>query len=161
MERQFRGSHLWVSSDGVVTSYYPGRPPRVVKGSNNRGYAVHTIGGGQRCPAHRMVMECWGSPCPGDGDWTIDHIDEDKRNNSIENLQWLLRGENAARSAYRANQLTPEQRREIIRDYVPFKVTEKMLAERYGVERGPVRHTLDLYRRGINRRGINLPSNSP
>ena len=47
---------------------------------------------------HQLVVECWGEPRPKGKDWCIDHIDENKTNNKIENLRWLPRSENTRRS---------------------------------------------------------------
>jgi DNA-directed RNA polymerase specialized sigma24 family protein len=44
------------------------------------------------------VVECWGEPRPKGRDWCIDHIDENKTNNKVENLRWLPRSENTRRS---------------------------------------------------------------
>jgi hypothetical protein len=47
---------------------------------------------------HQLVVECWGEPRPKGRDWCIDHIDENKTNNKVENLRWLPRSENTRRS---------------------------------------------------------------
>jgi hypothetical protein len=47
---------------------------------------------------HQLVVECWGEPRPKGIDWCIDHIDENKTNNKVENLRWLPRSENTRRS---------------------------------------------------------------
>jgi hypothetical protein len=47
---------------------------------------------------HQLVIECWGEPKPKGRDWCIDHIDENKTNNKVENLRWLPRSENTRRS---------------------------------------------------------------
>ena len=47
---------------------------------------------------HQLVVECWGEPRPKGKDWCIDHIDENKTNNKVENLRWLPRSENTRRS---------------------------------------------------------------
>ncbi len=47
---------------------------------------------------HQLVIECWGEPRPKGKDWCIDHIDENKTNNKVENLRWLPRSENTRRS---------------------------------------------------------------
>ena len=47
---------------------------------------------------HQLVIECWGEPKPKGKDWCIDHIDENKTNNKVENLRWLPRSENTRRS---------------------------------------------------------------
>ncbi len=47
---------------------------------------------------HQLVVECWGESRPKGKDWCIDHIDENKTNNKVENLRWLPRSENTRRS---------------------------------------------------------------
>jgi hypothetical protein len=47
---------------------------------------------------HQLVVECWGELRPKGKDWCIDHIDENKTNNKVENLRWLPRSENTRRS---------------------------------------------------------------
>jgi len=47
---------------------------------------------------HQLVVECWGDKKPKGKDWCIDHIDENKTNNKVENLRWLPRSENTRRS---------------------------------------------------------------
>jgi hypothetical protein len=47
---------------------------------------------------HQLVVECWGELRPKGKDWCIDHIDENKSNNKVENLRWLPRSENTRRS---------------------------------------------------------------
>ena len=41
---------------------------------------------------HRMVAECYLGPCP-EG-YEVDHIDGDKKNNKLSNLQYLTKEEN-------------------------------------------------------------------
>lgn len=44
---------------------------------------------------HQVVMMAWGTPAPEEMFMpTIDHIDEDKKNNHIDNLQWLSHSDN-------------------------------------------------------------------
>ena len=41
---------------------------------------------------HKMIMECFGSPMPIDGqDYVIEHLDGNKTNNHYTNLEWKLR----------------------------------------------------------------------
>ena len=51
-------------------------------------------------PAHRIVMETW---CPKAEMWkeklTVDHLDHNKRNNKVRNLEWVTAKENYARAA--------------------------------------------------------------
>ena len=106
---QFRDTQYYVTPQGIVYSHYlVGGDNRFKKGvpsSNNfrqvgRGrsgsYRVVKPRGSGGWYVHQMVMECYGPPCPA-GDYVIDHINEDKDDNRIENLQWLPRGENVSK----------------------------------------------------------------
>lgn len=46
---------------------------------------------------HNLVAESFIGPKPGDG-YHVDHIDENKLNNSPENLRWIVHGHNTIRS---------------------------------------------------------------
>ena len=50
--------------------------------------------------AHRVVMETW---CPKQNMWkdklTVDHLDNNKRNNKDKNLEWVTQQENLKRAA--------------------------------------------------------------
>lgn len=50
--------------------------------------------------AHRIVMETW---CPRAEMWkeklTVDHLDHNKRNNNVRNLEWVTQQENCNRAA--------------------------------------------------------------
>ena len=47
--------------------------------------------------AHRLVMLTW-KPIPGAEDLTVDHLDHNKRNNALTNLEWVTREENLRRA---------------------------------------------------------------
>ena len=47
--------------------------------------------------AHRLVMLTW-RPIPGAEDLTVDHLDHNKRNNALTNLEWVTREENLRRA---------------------------------------------------------------
>ena len=47
--------------------------------------------------AHRIVMFTW-VPIPGAEDLTVDHLDHNKRNNSVDNLEWVTLEENQRRA---------------------------------------------------------------
>lgn len=47
--------------------------------------------------AHRLVMRTW-RPTANMENLTVDHLDHNKRNNSIENLEWVTREENFRRA---------------------------------------------------------------
>lgn len=52
---------------------------------------------------HRLVMLTW-KPLKNNEEYTIDHLDSNKRNCSLKNLEWVLPEENVARGE--ANQLS-------------------------------------------------------
>ena len=47
--------------------------------------------------AHRLVMFTW-RPIPNAEILTVDHLDHNKRNNSLDNLEWVTREENYRRA---------------------------------------------------------------
>ena len=47
--------------------------------------------------SHRLVMKTW-RPTAAMDKLTVDHLDHNKRNNSVENLEWVTRAENLKRA---------------------------------------------------------------
>lgn len=47
--------------------------------------------------AHRVVMETW-RPIPNTNEMTVDHLDHNKRNNNVKNLEWVTQQENYKRA---------------------------------------------------------------
>lgn len=63
------------------------------------GYLTVHVGNGYRRKVYQLVMDTWGSAKPKKmKNPTIDHIDGDLSNNHIDNLQWLERSDNTAKS---------------------------------------------------------------
>jgi hypothetical protein len=48
-------------------------------------------------PAHRLVMLTW-KPIPDRESFTVDHLDHNKRNNAVDNLEWVTAYENVERA---------------------------------------------------------------
>jgi hypothetical protein len=91
------------------------RPGRILKEhvQKSNGYAFVGLRDGGRnatVTIHFLVAQAFLPPCPGKhgnrrGCWNIDHINEVKTDNRVENLRWLPRDENRRRSC---THLTPE-----------------------------------------------------
>jgi hypothetical protein len=63
------------------------------------GYLTVHVGNKYRRKTYQLVMDVWGKPKPTYMKKpTIDHIDGDLSNNHIDNLQWLERSDNTAKS---------------------------------------------------------------
>lgn len=97
--------HYEVSNYGRVRSWQPRefrnrRPvtPRLVKNIlQNTGYLHVNIGGGVIAAVHRLVAAAFLGECP-DGH-QVHHINNDKSDNRVSNLQYLTARENVAHSA--------------------------------------------------------------
>jgi hypothetical protein len=65
---------------------------------NNKGYClVNTPAYKNRILAHRLVMLTWRPNLEAEN-LTVDHLDHNKRNNSVANLEWVTREENLLRA---------------------------------------------------------------
>jgi hypothetical protein len=63
---------------------------------NQNGYVLIKTGYGYET-GHRLVMKTW-RPTTAMDKLTVDHLDHNKRNNSVENLEWVTRAENMRRA---------------------------------------------------------------
>ncbi len=99
-----------ISIDGTVRSvdHDTGRQIRrgtILKGEmSNSGYRrvrLYTAEGiNKKESVHRLVLRCF----VGDSHLDCDHEDEVKTNNKLENLRYMIRGDNVRRSVYRNSQ---------------------------------------------------------
>jgi len=87
-----------ISCEGQVKSL---RFDRILKNaaSNAEYYYVNIIHNKikKTTAVHKLVMEHFGSECPGTN-YVIDHIDGNKTNNHISNLEWVTIQENTLRA---------------------------------------------------------------
>lgn len=68
-------------------------PIKIIESS---GYVFVRTKHGAR-PAHRLVMLTW-KPIPDRENFSVDHLDHNKRNNAVENLEWVTAYENIERA---------------------------------------------------------------
>lgn len=86
-----------VSNLGRVKSFRQNKNGRILKGSiNSDGYIKVVLlseSGKKTFSIHRLVMETF---CPVENmkDLTVDHINSNKLENTLDNLQWLSRQDN-------------------------------------------------------------------
>lgn len=64
---------------------------------NSNGYLAFNYRGKYKS-IHRLVMLTW-RPIPNAEDLTVDHLDHNKRNNSLDNLEWVSEKENLQRAS--------------------------------------------------------------
>ena len=62
----------------------------------NKGYLAFSCRGKYKT-IHRLVMLTW-RPIPNAEDLTVDHLDHNKRNNNLDNLEWVSEEENHQRA---------------------------------------------------------------
>ena len=91
--------------DGEIWKEYKGRQfsnfgrmkhrNRISKGHHNtQGYLLVTFEG-KKHPIHRIIMEAFSGLTYGTHTMFVDHIDQNKTNNNIENLRWVTPKQNA------------------------------------------------------------------
>lgn len=103
---------------------------RLIKGTlRNNGYLQLTIKN-KTIKVHRLVIEDF----KGKSDLTVDHIDGNKLNNSLDNLQYLTREENLIKSI-----AIP-----IYYDNVEYRSTNE-LARKLNVSKNTIKYNLNKY----------------
>jgi uncharacterized protein (UPF0248 family) len=142
-------NEVWVSYDDVYDVSSLGRVRhnfknhyRIISGSLHKdGYRFVTLHGKQ-IPLHRIVAYCFYNDCYKDG-LVVNHIDGNKQNNRVNNLEWVTQQENIKHS--RENNLQPiqtnnykgkftvEQRDEIKRLWDSGELSKRKIAEMYNV----------------------------
>ena len=85
---------VWVSNFGNFKDIHKRPIPKKVYQQN--GYVAVKTKHGNRM-AHRLVMYTW-CPIEDREAFTVDHIDHNKRNNRVDNLEWVSQAENVMRA---------------------------------------------------------------
>ena len=84
---------VYVSTLGNFKDEYKNLIPVKI---DNKGYCVIKTNCGFK-KAHRLVMLTW-KPIPDAENLTVDHINHNKRDNSLNNLEWVTKEENLNRA---------------------------------------------------------------
>lgn len=131
---------------------YSKRSDRILKQSisKNGYYTVATRIGGRKGLAvcfkiHRLVAEAFLNYTEDKPQ--VNHKDGNKLNNLLENLEWVSQSENALhahatglsvnakKEENKNSKLTEEIVRQIRKEYKPSQVTQRFLAQKYGVSK--------------------------
>lgn len=139
-------SNYFISSEGVViTTNYP--HPKILTPaiSNNTGYGKTTLvnykGETRQIDIHRLVARTWLESW--DSGLCVNHIDGNKLNNSVTNLEMTTYKENAAHaqrlglnSKHGNAKLTPEKVINLRYLYIGGYENLDNLAKKFGISRG-------------------------
>ena len=90
-----RKYQVFVSNRGRVKNI-DGKPLKFK--TTSAGYLAVRVAAKKAIFIHRLVMETW-HPISNPEEMTVDHLDHNKRNNDIRNLEWVAEKENHKRAA--------------------------------------------------------------
>lgn len=82
-------NHYGADIDGNIYSFKFGKVKQMQHCNHKRGYRQFRIVQNDECKmylVHRFVYECWTEKLIGK-DWQCHHIDHNKQNNSLDNLE--------------------------------------------------------------------------
>ena len=85
----------WVVENGKVISTHRTKTYRILKPRAKKGGYLYVRIDGQECAVHRLVATAF-LPNPNNKP-EVDHLDRDKSNNDVSNLEWVTAQENSRR----------------------------------------------------------------
>lgn len=109
---------VWVSTHGRIRNQ-DGKEYRQKITTGGYMFIRKRIGGNTNQSSlfvHRIILETW-KPCKNMENLTIDHINHNKRDNSLKNLEWVSKEENQKRAGNDFEQVLIE---DIIQDNTPY-----------------------------------------
>lgn len=109
---------VYVSNFGNFKDNYKNNIPVKI---NSSGYCTIKTAYGTKL-AHRLVMLTW-KPIPNAESLTVDHLNHNKRDNSLLNLEWVSKEENQTRAA--DDYLPAIEKKAKIADACPVYITLK------------------------------------
>lgn len=129
-----------VSSKGRVYTLYRNRMmiPTILKGT--KGYIAYNVHKSAR-PAHRLVAMTF-IPNP-DNKEQVHHIDNNPKNNCVENLMWVTAKENTDEARERSGDTTPIAR-EALRKVVCKPVRQLTMANEFVADYKSVKEAVEL-----------------
>lgn len=138
-----------VSNTGRVKRVGGGQGAKIGRvlnsGTTKNGYQhveLHGHAGAKGSLVHRLVMGAFVGPCP-DG-FQVNHKNGDKRDNRIENLEYLTPGDNLqhSRDTLRNRHGAKLTESDVlkIRELVRTGVSQREIARRFGVVQGVIGH---------------------
>lgn len=137
---------IYVSTQGNFKDRYKRRLPIKI---NQKGYCVVKTDSGYKL-AHRIVMLTW-KPIPDAENLTVDHLDHNKRRNSIDNLEWVsikVNKERAAKDFLKPEKIKKKYKWMINKkEFNSFEEAQEILKEIY--PSGYSSATLELYIKNI------------
>ena len=142
-----------ISKEGVVYSLKNNK--KLKPWINGKGYLqvrLYKDGKGYDKRVHRLVAETYIKN--KENKEQVNHIDGNKLNNNVNNLEWVTNSENQKHAFQTGihkkdpekcnlSKLTKIQVDEIRKKYKPRKVTHQMLANEYGVNRRTIENIIN------------------
>ena len=136
----------YVSNNGIVKSSIKGKERILKHSATKKGYSTVRIAK-RNIRVHRLVYEYFGTDF--NKDYHIHHIDGNKQNNCIDNLECVSPSEHTTHHNKtddfrykRGKAPTQKEIKEIKQKYKPYKYTVPMLAKEYNLSIDSIKYIL-------------------